>query len=105
VREIRTSILDLHTAHESDLAEHALAALREGISNAVRHARTTAITVTVEVGGDLVIDVADDDGVGIPPDVARSGLHNLERRATTCGGSCVVTSRPAGGTRLTCGPD
>ncbi|HEV7652495.1 MAG TPA: GAF domain-containing protein [Actinophytocola sp.] len=138
VREIRTSIFDLHTVHEADLgslrrrmldvvaessagtgispsvrisgavdtlvaetlAEHALAALREGISNAVRHAKATSITVTVEAGADLVIDVAD-DGVGLPADVARSGLHNLERRATMSGGSCVIASRPAGGTRLT----
>ncbi|MGH3876328.1 MAG: GAF domain-containing sensor histidine kinase [Actinophytocola sp.] len=138
VREIRTSIFDLHTVHEADpasvrrrmldvvaeasagsgispsvrisgavdslvsetLAEHTLAALREGISNAVRHARATDITVTVEAGADLVVDVTD-DGVGMPADVARSGLHNLERRARECGGSCVVASRPAGGTRLT----
>jgi signal transduction histidine kinase len=139
VREIRTSIFDLHTAHEAgpggslrrqmldvvaetsvgtgiapsvrisgavdtvvpeQLAENTLAALREGISNAVRHARPTEVTVTVEAGEDLVVDVTD-DGVGIPPDVARSGLLNLERRAHACGGSCVVATRPAGGTRLT----
>jgi signal transduction histidine kinase len=82
------------------LAEHTLAALREGISNSVRHARAAAITVTVEAGDELVVDVAD-DGVGIPPGVARSGLLNLERRARSCGGGCVVSSRPAGGTRLT----
>jgi signal transduction histidine kinase len=138
VREIRTSIFDLQTVHETDqgslrrrmldvvaessagtgispsvrisgavdslvpdtLAEHTLAALREGISNAVRHARATSVTVTVEAGDDLVVDVAD-DGVGMPAGVARSGLLNLERRARACGGGCVVSSRPAGGTRLT----
>jgi two-component system, NarL family, sensor histidine kinase DevS len=138
VREIRTSIFDLQTVHETDqgslrrrmldvvaessagsgispsvrisgavdslvpdtLAEHTLAALREGISNAVRHARATSITVTVEAGADLVVDVAD-DGVGMPVSVARSGLLNLERRARVCGGGCVISSRPAGGTRLT----
>jgi signal transduction histidine kinase len=82
------------------LAEHTLAALREGISNAVRHARATSIIVTVEAGEDLVVDVAD-DGVGMPAGVARSGLLNLERRAVACGGGCVISSRPAGGTRLT----
>jgi two-component system, NarL family, sensor histidine kinase DevS len=138
VREIRTSIFDLHTAQESEfgslrrrmldvvadasagtgmspsvrisgavdslvpetLVEHTLAVLREGISNAVRHARATAITVTVEAGADLAIDVVD-DGIGIPADAARSGLRNLERRARTCGGSCAVTTEPGAGTRLT----
>ncbi len=138
VREIRTSIFDLQTVHETEqgslrrrmldvvaessagtrispsvriagavdslvpktLAEHTLAALREGISNAVHHARATSIVVTVEAGDVLVVDVAD-DGVGMPAGVARSGLLNLERRARVCGGDCVVASRPAGGTRLT----
>jgi signal transduction histidine kinase len=82
------------------LAEHTLAALREGICNAVRHARATSIVVTVEAGDELVVDVAD-DGVGMPAGVARSGLLNLERRALACGGGCVISARPAGGTRLT----
>ncbi len=136
VREIRTSIFDLHTVHDAErdslrrrmldviaetaegispsvriagavdtlvpeaVAEHALAVLREGVSNAVRHARATAITVTVEASEDLVVDVAD-DGVGIPAGVARSGLLNLERRAAACRGSCVAAARSTGGTRLT----
>ena len=135
VREIRTSIFDLHTSRDSSresvrrrmldivaevsadtspavrisgavdtlvpepIAEHALAALREGLSNAVRHAHATDVTVTVEAGADLVIGVTD-DGVGMPADVVRGGLRNLERRAVACGGSSTVTAGPDGGTRL-----
>jgi two-component system, NarL family, sensor histidine kinase DevS len=135
MREIRTSIFDLHTAGEENsaslrrrmldlvaeagadtspsvrisgavdtlvtgaVADHALAALREGISNAVRHAHASAIVVTVEAGADLVIGVTD-NGVGMPPDVARSGLINLERRARECGGTTTVSPNPEGGTRL-----
>jgi signal transduction histidine kinase len=83
----------------SDVAEHALAALREGVSNAVRHAHASDIVVTVEAGTDLVIGVTD-NGVGMPPDVARSGLLNLERRARECGGGTSVSPNPDGGTRL-----
>jgi signal transduction histidine kinase len=137
VREIRTSIFDLHTDGEESsgslrrrmldavaeigasattspavrisgavdalvtgtLAEHALAVVQEGVSNAVRHAHASDITVTVEAGADLVIDVTD-NGDGMPPDVGRSGLLNLERRASECGGHVTVAPGPASGTRL-----
>jgi signal transduction histidine kinase len=81
------------------VAEHALATLHEGLSNVVRHAHATDIVVTVEAGTDLVIGVTD-NGVGMPPDVARSGLLNLERRAAECDGALTVSRKPEGGTRL-----
>ena len=49
-------------------------------------AAATAVTVTVEAAHDLLIDVVD-DGIGIDPSAARSGLRNLEERAQQCGGS------------------
>ncbi|GAA5162338.1 GAF domain-containing sensor histidine kinase [Pseudonocardia eucalypti] len=99
---IRTTVrmsgpLDVVPAH---LAEHAEAALREAVSNAVRHARASELTVTVSVDDDLVIEVTD-NGVGIPDTVARSGLHNLERRAEQAGGHSAIANAAGGGTRLT----
>jgi signal transduction histidine kinase len=82
-----------------EIGEHALAVLREGVSNALRHSGAGQIVVTVEAGDDLVVDVVD-DGTGIPPGVARSGLRGVERRATTCGGTATVGPGPHGGTRL-----
>jgi signal transduction histidine kinase len=82
------------------LAEHAEAVVREAVSNVVRHARATTVTVTVSVADDLVIDVAD-DGLGIPAAVARSGLDNLAHRAASAGGSLTVGAGAEGGTRLT----
>jgi len=137
MRDIRTSIFDLHTSGEESptslrrrmldlvaeasantdrspavrisgavdtlvppsVAEHALAVLHEGVSNAVRHAHAADIVVTVEVGTELIINVTD-NGVGMPADVARSGLLNLERRAVDCGGTTSVSANPNGGTRL-----
>ena len=138
VREIRTSIFDLHTTGTSgedslrrrmldvvdelsagadlspsvrisgavdtlvsdELAAHATAVLREAVSNAIRHSHAGEIVVTVEAAADLIIDVVD-DGVGMPPGVARSGLLGVERRAAKCGGMSVVVPGPSGGTRLT----
>jgi signal transduction histidine kinase len=73
--------------------------VREGVSNAVRHAHASDITVTVEAGADLVIDVTD-NGVGMPADVGRSGLLNLERRAAECDGVVTIGPGRNGGTRL-----
>jgi signal transduction histidine kinase len=126
IRDIRTTIFDLHTTGEDKpgslrrrlldaaaavsaagappsvrmsgavdtrvpaaIAEHAEAVVREGVSNAVRHAHASAITVTAEAGEDLVIEVID-NGIGIPdgvaqrpsePGTARGGLpRHLHRR-------------------------
>ena len=81
------------------LAEHAQAVIREAVSNSVRHAAATELTVTVSVDDDLVIDVTD-NGVGIPETVARSGLHNLRQRAEEAGGEFRIDRVPAGGTQL-----
>ncbi|MEU5690841.1 GAF domain-containing protein [Actinosynnema sp. NPDC020468] len=81
------------------IAEHAVAVVREAVSNVVRHARAGALTLTVDASDALVITVAD-DGVGLPDQVARSGLRNLEQRAAECGGTFSVAAQPGGGTRL-----
>ncbi|AOS62828.1 sensor histidine kinase [Actinoalloteichus hymeniacidonis] len=135
VREIRTSIFDLHaetgavglrrrlldTVSELTvdtalspvvrisgtldsrvsgiLAGHAEAVLREAVSNVVRHAGATRLTVTIEVADQLVIDVLD-DGVGVPTSVARSGLRNLAERAAEADGTLTILAATPRGTRL-----
>ncbi|MEV8392676.1 MULTISPECIES: GAF domain-containing protein [unclassified Streptomyces] len=70
-----------------------IAALREALSNAFRHAHATRIDVVVDCtvllpdgGRGVRLSVAD-DGVGIPAGGRRSGLRNLKRRAESLGGS------------------
>ncbi|MEU6143356.1 GAF domain-containing protein [Streptomyces sp. NPDC047081] len=69
-----------------------IAALREALSNAFRHARASRIdvvvdaTVTLPDGRPGVRLTVADDGVGIPADGRRSGLNNLKRRAESLGG-------------------
>lgn len=81
------------------LADHAEAVVREAVSNAVRHAHATALTVAVTAGEEFRIEITD-DGDGIPVDVTESGLSNLRRRASEAGGTFSVGQGSAGGTQL-----
>ncbi|MFD5824166.1 GAF domain-containing protein [Lentzea sp. NPDC060358] len=82
------------------IGEHAEAVVRETVGNALRHARATELTLTVEAGDALIITMVD-NGLGMPPEVARSGLRNLEQRAAELHGALTVAGEPGGGTRVT----
>jgi signal transduction histidine kinase len=70
-----------------EVAEHALAALREALSNAARHAGASRVDVTVDVDPDEILAVqVTDNGSGIPAGDHRSGLRNLAKRAENLGG-------------------
>ena len=70
-----------------EVAEQALAALREALSNAARHANATRVDVMVDVDADRMLAVqVTDNGTGIPADGRRSGLRNLAIRAEKLGG-------------------
>jgi signal transduction histidine kinase len=86
-----------------------VAALREALSNAFRHARASRIEVVVDVtaelpdGGPAVRLTVADDGVGIPEGGRRSGLRNLAERAESLGGSSAYgpgLGEGGGGTRV-----
>ncbi len=85
---------------DAALADHAEAVIREAVSNTIRHAKSTSMTVTVSVDDDLTIEVSD-NGRGIGADITGSGLTNLRRRAEDVGGSFSVLAAPDGGTHLT----
>jgi signal transduction histidine kinase len=137
VRDIRTTIFDLHTSDSArdgdslrrrlldivtetagadlrptvrmsgavdnlvtgDLAADVEAVVREGVSNAVRHARASAVTVTLDVDEDVVVEVVD-NGRGIDPEAPRSGLRSLQERARRRAGGISVVCLEDGGTRL-----
>lgn len=84
---------------DSALADHAEAVVREAVSNAVRHAQATTLTVRVSVEDDLCIEVSD-NGRGMPEEFTGSGLTNLLRRAEKAGGQFSIENLPGGGTLL-----
>ncbi|KWX22498.1 histidine kinase [Mycolicibacterium wolinskyi] len=87
------------SAVDAELADHAEAVVREAVSNVVRHANASTLTVTVAVADDLSIEVID-DGQGIRGDITASGLTNLRKRARDSGGDCVIENADGGGTVL-----
>ena len=89
----------------SDVAEQALAALREALSNTARHARASQVDVIVDTDAEGMLTVqVTDDGTGIPDGGRRSGLRNLARRAEKLGGELRLEPADPGaaapGTRL-----
>ncbi|MEU3461339.1 GAF domain-containing protein [Streptomyces sp. NPDC006733] len=90
-------------------AKNLIAALREVLSNALRHARANRVDVLIDAtvtlpraaggAGAAVTGVrltVTDDGVGIPAEGRRSGLSNLARRAEALGGSSGYGPGPDG---------
>ena len=89
----------------AEVAEQALAALREALSNAARHANASQVDVTVDAGSDGMLTVqVTDNGTGIPEEGRRSGLRNLASRAEKLGGELRLSQADPGatapGTRL-----
>nr|WP_256980096.1 GAF domain-containing protein [Rhodococcus sp. 15-1154-1] len=101
--ELRTSVRVTGplSAVDSTLATHALAVLREAISNCVRHADARNLVIAFDVADDLRMEITD-DGVGIPDGAATSGLKNMLSRAIDNDGSMTTgPANAAGGTKLT----
>lgn len=89
----------VRTLIAGDVVPDLLAVLGEALSNAIRHARASSLSVQLAAGDDIVLTVAD-DGKGIDPGVVESGLANMRSRAEQRGGSLRVESTPGAGTTL-----
>jgi len=89
-------------------AEHqVLRIAQEAVTNALRHARASRVSVSLGPdgpGGGLVLRVAD-DGRGFDPGARalrarRLGLTSMHERATSLGGTLTVDSAPGRGTTV-----
>jgi PAS domain S-box-containing protein len=85
-----------------ECGEHAVAVLREALSNCTRHAKAQRIDVQLVASpGELLLTV-EDDGVGVPAvrNGRGNGLANIVARAEGLGGSAEVRSIEPHGTLL-----
>jgi signal transduction histidine kinase len=93
-----TGLVD--SAITGSIADHALATLREALTNVGRHANATNVTVTVAAEDELRLVVVDDGrGMGEAGADGR-GLKNMRTRAERLGGSLELGTSREGGTRL-----
>jgi signal transduction histidine kinase len=77
--------------------------VEEAVTNVIRHARASIVTVTLALEGDALRVTIEDDGVGLPATLTGTGLglQSMRERATELGGTCVVSEGVDGrGTRV-----
>ncbi len=78
--------------------------VQEALTNAVKHAQATALTVRVSETPEHVDIEVGDDGVGFDPDasVEGFGLIGMRERVSLMGGTFSVDSRAGAGTTVHC---
>ena len=99
--------LDEDDRFSSELETACFRIVQEGVTNIVRHARATRISVRLErVVSDLILLITD-DGAGFDARMLRSGsgtatlgLRGMEERAQAVGGTITIDSAPALGTEI-----
>lgn len=106
----RTGIrCEVHDDHgDIALPDHCATAffriLQESLTNIVRHANATEVTVELRLNGDWLSLTVKDNGVGLPPGghnkFGSFGLVGIEERIVILGGTCAVFSEPEGGTTV-----
>jgi signal transduction histidine kinase len=74
--------------------------IAEALTNAARYARASAVTITVEVVGDVLRVAVRDDGAGGADFARGTGLVGLKDRVEALGGRLFLHSPPGAGTRL-----
>ena len=90
------------SAVSQPIADHVLAVVREGLTNAGKHSSGTRFAVTLTVDDKLCLAITD-DGTPTALPLAEGhgmGLENLRQRAERLGGSSAITALEGGGTQL-----
>jgi signal transduction histidine kinase len=89
------------TVSTPEITDNVIAVVREALTNTARHARATAVNVTIAAADEFVVTIAD-DGTGAD-EFSRpggNGVSNLAERARSLGGDATVESVAPHGTRV-----
>ena len=82
-------------------ARHVVQALREILSNIVRHSEASVVQIQVDTTQNLIELIVRDNGIGFTPNIGSGrGLRNLSSRARELGGDCTIESGIGTGTMV-----
>jgi two-component system sensor histidine kinase UhpB len=75
---------------------------QEALTNIARHARATAVSVSLRRSADGIVLAVSDDGRGLPDGAERSsqGIRGMRERAMLVGADLAIDSRPDHGTAI-----
>ncbi|MGB7117823.1 MAG: ATP-binding protein, partial [Anaerolineales bacterium] len=81
--------------------------VRELLTNVVRHAHASKVSVQLRQAGEKIQVIIEDDGVGFDPDAATKtaireegfGLFSIQERMSDMGGDFMIESEPDQGTK------
>jgi len=88
-----------------EAASHLYRIASEAVSNAVKHADPSAVTIRLAVEEDRLVLTVQDDGTGLPDDTDASeglGLHIMQYRADLIGARLTIEPGPEHGTVVRC---
>ena len=79
--------------------------VQEGTTNALRHAKAKSFSASLQIDGDNIKLLLEDDGRGLPstfnPAKMSHGLSGIRQRARSLGGNAIWQSAPGKGTTIT----
>lgn len=93
------------TVRDNTVATHLYRITQEAVSNAIKHANAKAISIELNATGNLIQLTVRDDGIGIagsPNSKGGMGIHIMEYRARTIGGTLKIQPGENGGTIVAC---
>jgi signal transduction histidine kinase len=74
--------------------------VEESLINASRHGRARLVTVTLDLGGPILLTIVD-DGVGLPDQMEPGiGIRSMRERAEELGGSFSIAPAGEAGVRI-----
>jgi signal transduction histidine kinase len=88
---------------EPDIRKNLFLATKEALTNALKHSQAQEVKLSVDYADGALEIVIEDNGVGFSQGSTRrfgNGTKNMRQRMEAIGGTLVISSDPAGGTRL-----
>ena len=91
---------DVHDRLPSSVEGTAYTVIAEALTNAVKHAAATTLTVVIRRDDERLHIEVIDDGVGGARPAGGTGLRGMSDRVSALGGTLVIDSPPGAGTRV-----